>query len=98
MSSASEETYYIPNGTHWPIIGSIGLTTTVVGFANYLHGSELTVMFVGLAVWKQLGTRRLRVGLAVWRRPLTLALCWFSRLETTLGRICEASLCEQASR
>lgn len=50
MSSASEGAYYVPHGTHWPIIGSIGLTTTFVGFANYLHGSELTVMFVGLAI------------------------------------------------
>ena len=50
MSTASEDTYYVPHGTHWPIIGSIGLTTTVVGFANYLHGSELTVTFVGLAI------------------------------------------------
>ncbi len=50
MSTASEGTYYIPQSTHWPIIGSIGLITTVVGFANYLHGSEMTVMFVGLAI------------------------------------------------
>jgi len=50
MSTASEGKYYIPHGTHWPIIGSVGLTTTVVGFANYLHGSEMTVMFVGLAI------------------------------------------------
>ena len=50
MSTASEDQYYIPHGTHWPIIGSIGLTVTFVGFANYLHGSELTTMFVGLAI------------------------------------------------
>ncbi|MFT5656826.1 MAG: cytochrome c oxidase subunit 3 [Gammaproteobacteria bacterium] len=50
MTTASEDQYYIPHSTHWPIIGSIGLTTTVVGFANYLHGSEMTVMFVGLAI------------------------------------------------
>jgi len=50
MSTASEGDYYVPHGTHWPIIGSIGLTTTFVGFARFLHGSELTVMFVGLAI------------------------------------------------
>lgn len=50
MTTASQDHYYVPHGTHWPIIGSIGLTTTFVGFANYLHGSELTVMFVGLAI------------------------------------------------
>ena len=50
MSAASEGDYYVPHGTHWPIIGSIGLTTTVVGFARFLHGSEMTVMFVGIAI------------------------------------------------
>ncbi len=50
MSTASEGDYYVPHGTHWPIIGSIGLTTTVVGFARFLHGSEMTVMFVGIAI------------------------------------------------
>ena len=50
MSTASPNDYYVPHGTHWPIIGSIGLTTTVVGFARFLHGSELTMMFLGLAI------------------------------------------------
>ena len=51
MSTAvSNDNYYVPHGTHWPIIGSIGLTTTVVGFARYLHGAEMTMMFLGLAI------------------------------------------------
>ncbi len=50
MSIASPDDYYVPHGTHWPIIGSIGLTTTVVGFARYLHGAELTMMFLGVAI------------------------------------------------
>ena len=50
MSTASPNDYYIPHGTHWPIIGSIGLTTTVVGFARFLHGSEMTMMFLGIAI------------------------------------------------
>jgi len=50
MSTASPNNYYIPHGTHWPIIGSIGLTTTVVGFARFLHGSEMTMMFLGIAI------------------------------------------------
>jgi len=50
-SSTSNEDYYVPHGTHWPIIGSIGLTLTVVGFANYLHDNwSLTPVFVGLAM------------------------------------------------
>jgi hypothetical protein len=51
MSSTSNEEYYVPHGTHWPIIGSIGLTLTVVGIANFLHGTwSATPIFVGLAV------------------------------------------------
>ena len=50
MSTASPNDYYVPHGTHWPIIGSIGLTTTVVGFARFLHGSEMTMMFLGIAI------------------------------------------------
>jgi cytochrome c oxidase subunit III len=48
--SASAESYYVPHGTRWPIIGSIGLVTTVVGFANYLHGSSFTMTAIGLAI------------------------------------------------
>ncbi len=48
--SASTNDYYVPHGTNWPIIGSIGLATTVIGFANYLHGSSLLVTFIGLAI------------------------------------------------
>ncbi|MFT5502620.1 MAG: cytochrome c oxidase subunit 3 [Gammaproteobacteria bacterium] len=52
MSTAtSNENYYVPHGTHWPIIGSIGLSTTVLGLANYLHGAwSMTPMLVGLAI------------------------------------------------
>src|SRR5210317_44730 len=50
MSTASSDDYYVPHGTHWPIIGSIGLTTTVVGFARYLHGAEITMTLLGLAI------------------------------------------------
>lgn len=49
----SADSYYVPHGTQWPIIGSIGLTTTVVGFSNYLNGSDIgmTVMFGGLLIF-----------------------------------------------
>ena len=52
MSSAtSNEDYYVPHGTHWPIIGSIGLALTVIGIANFLHGTwSMTPIFVGLAI------------------------------------------------
>lgn len=45
--------YYVPHGTKWPIVGSIGLTTAVVGAANLLNGtfsSAQAMMFVGFAI------------------------------------------------
>jgi cytochrome c oxidase subunit 3 len=44
--------YYIPHGTTWPIVGSIGLTLLLGGLANYLNGavSGMTFSFIGLAV------------------------------------------------
>ena len=48
----AENSYYIPHGSHWPIIGSIGVCMTMVGFANYLNevswGS--TVGLIGFAI------------------------------------------------
>ena len=44
--------YYIPHGSHWPMVGSVGLITMLGGFAAALNGSESawTVMAVGLAI------------------------------------------------
>ncbi len=44
--------YYIPHGSHWPIVGSIGLATLLVGFANLLNGSSTgsTMMIAGAAI------------------------------------------------
>ncbi len=52
MTAASPGHYYVPHGTHWPILGSIGLTTLLGGFAVYLNGADsgLVVMLVGLAI------------------------------------------------
>ncbi len=33
----SNQDYYIPHGTYWPIIGSIGISTLFVGFASLMH-------------------------------------------------------------
>lgn len=48
----AEGSYYIPHGTNWPIIGSIGLTTAAVGFSNYLNGNGVgfTFLIAGLAI------------------------------------------------
>jgi len=50
MSTTSADDYYVPGPTHWPIVGSIGLTITFIGLARFLHGAELTMMFLGIAI------------------------------------------------
>ena len=44
--------YYVPHGSHWPLVGSVGLTTLVVGFASYLNGasSGMLIMLAGVAI------------------------------------------------
>ena len=52
MSNTVDNHYYVPNGTKWPFIGSVGLTTLIVGFINLLNGSEngKYVMIVGALI------------------------------------------------
>ncbi|MFA7388103.1 MAG: cytochrome c oxidase subunit 3 [Thiohalobacteraceae bacterium] len=44
--------YYVPHGSHWPLVGSVGLTTLVVGFASYLNGASagMLIMLAGVAI------------------------------------------------
>jgi cytochrome c oxidase subunit 3 len=42
--------YYVPHGSHWPIVASIGMTTAVVGAAMAFNGGNMVVMMVGLAI------------------------------------------------
>lgn len=44
--------YYLPEPSHWPIVGSIGLFALMFGAAHWLHGSTLGpyVFFTGLAI------------------------------------------------
>jgi len=51
--ATAESAYYLPHGTKWPIMGSIGLTLLLSGFASWLNGSAVgqTVMFLGVAVF-----------------------------------------------
>ena len=50
--STTNGSYYIPHGSHWPIIGSIGLFVMLQGFGNYLNGSGFgsTVMLAGFLI------------------------------------------------
>jgi cytochrome c oxidase subunit III len=41
MTHASQTAYYLPHGSRWPILGSVGLTTLLVGFASLLNGADV---------------------------------------------------------
>jgi cytochrome c oxidase subunit 3 len=45
MSSAHQG-YYLPNPSGWPIVGSIGIFTTLLGFVMYLHDGRLGPWFM----------------------------------------------------
>ncbi|MGJ8664550.1 MAG: cytochrome c oxidase subunit 3, partial [Marinicella sp.] len=53
MSELSKDQYYVPHLAKWPIVGSIGLTTTFVGATQALN-SETSItpwmMYVGIAI------------------------------------------------
>ncbi len=50
--SAGANSYYIPHGSKWPIIGSIAIFSLLGGFANLLNGAEAgsTFMMIGGAI------------------------------------------------
>ena len=50
--AAADQHYYLPNPSHWPIVGSIGLFLLLGGFASYLSGitSGPVAMIIGFAV------------------------------------------------
>jgi cytochrome c oxidase subunit 3 len=52
-STPDPNVYYVPHGSKWPIVGSVGLFTTVVGFANWMNGSAgigMPMAFTGIAI------------------------------------------------
>ncbi|UZR30230.1 cytochrome c oxidase subunit 3 [Methylococcus mesophilus] len=50
--ATSAASYYIPHKATWPIVGSIGLTSLLAGFANYLNGLSIgpTMMILGAGI------------------------------------------------
>ena len=57
--------YYVPHGTKWPIIGSIGLFTLFIGVSNWLNGSD------GAVTWLAWG------GTAI---IITMLFLWFGEV------------------
>jgi len=51
MAHAADH-YYVPHGSHWPIVASIGLFVSVIGAAMAFNGGGLgqPVLFAGLAI------------------------------------------------
>ena len=49
---SSEQHYYVPESSHWPIVGAVGLLLTVVGVSSWLNGSNPAywVFIAGLLV------------------------------------------------
>ncbi|MFO1353070.1 MAG: cytochrome c oxidase subunit 3 [Gammaproteobacteria bacterium] len=51
MSTQAHSGYYLPHGSHWPFVGSVGLFLMMFGFAKMLNGSwSMGVMLLGMAV------------------------------------------------
>ena len=51
MTHASNN-YYVPHGSHWPIVGSVGLLFLMAGVSNWLNGADVGfwIMLVGVAI------------------------------------------------
>jgi cytochrome c oxidase subunit 3 len=50
--SQADQHYYVPHGSHWPVVGSIGLFLMMVGVSTWLNGSNpgFWIMLSGFAV------------------------------------------------
>jgi cytochrome c oxidase subunit 3 len=49
---SNDQHYYVPESSHWPIVGSVGLLLTVVGVSSWLNGNNPAywVFITGLLV------------------------------------------------
>ncbi len=50
---SAKDAYYIPQKATWPILATVGLAVTLIGFANYLNGSSIgpILMVLGLLIF-----------------------------------------------
>jgi cytochrome c oxidase subunit 3 len=51
MSVHAPDRYYVPHGSHWPVVGSVGLLFMMVGVSTWLNGADFGfwVMMLGVA-------------------------------------------------
>jgi len=52
MAHTGDDHYYVPHGSHWPIVASVALTVGVIGAANWFNGnaSGQAILLLGLAM------------------------------------------------
>ncbi len=52
MAHHADDHYYVPHGSHWPIVGSLGLLFLMVGVSSWLNGADFGfwVMLGGVGV------------------------------------------------
>ncbi len=84
----SPGTYYVPKPSHWPLVGTIGLATTLVGAASWLHvdwyGPYLFTLGLCIIVFMMVGwfgqviyeNQKGRFDLQV-DRSFRWGMCWF---------------------
>lgn len=85
---AHHSTYYVPKPSHWPLVGSIGLTATLVGAGSWLHvdwyGPYIFTMGLMILAFMMLGW----FGQVIYEnqkgmydlqvdRSFRWAMCWF---------------------
>ncbi len=48
----ADERYYIPQGSHWPVVGSVGLFFLMLGVSTWLNGADsgFYIMLTGFAI------------------------------------------------
>ena len=48
----TEDRYYVPHGSHWPVVGSIGLLFLMLGVSTWLNGADLGfyIMMTGVGI------------------------------------------------
>jgi cytochrome c oxidase subunit 3 len=48
--SHTDDRYYVPHGSHWPVVGSLGLLMMMVGVSTWLNGADagFWVMLAGM--------------------------------------------------
>ncbi len=48
----TEDRYYVPHGSHWPVVGSVGLLFLMLGVSTWLNGADLGfyIMMTGVGI------------------------------------------------